>query len=209
MDVQRFDRLTRRLATRITRRTALRGALVSSTAVVMTRAGGAIAAPVDKVSICHLDKDTGAYTLISVNGNALNAHLAHGDFSPYACDGGLSCEACPTTLAPIINCAQRDFTCPTGATSFDPGGPLDPTSSAQALAACEACFGAGNCIPAADCAGAGWTAGPGNAAFGYEESRCDETGNYPDPVPSVGRVFQDGSSYPWNEFGYWGLEVCP
>lgn len=47
------------------------------------------------------------------------------------CSEGL-CEP-PSNEVPLFNCGSG-YTCPTGATTFNPGGPLDPYSSAQALA---------------------------------------------------------------------------
>ena len=46
--------------------------LVLTTSVVL-------AAKMDKVDVCHLDDETGEYHTININGNALPAHLAHGD----------------------------------------------------------------------------------------------------------------------------------
>jgi hypothetical protein len=40
----------------------------------------AFAAPEDKVTVCHLSEEEGTYEAIEVSGNALDAHLAHGDF---------------------------------------------------------------------------------------------------------------------------------
>lgn len=35
-----------------------------------------------KVDVCHFDGDTGAFRVINVSGNALPAHIAHGDAQP-------------------------------------------------------------------------------------------------------------------------------
>jgi hypothetical protein len=40
----------------------------------------AFAAPEEKVTVCHLSEEEGTYEAIEVSGNALDAHLAHGDF---------------------------------------------------------------------------------------------------------------------------------
>jgi hypothetical protein len=40
----------------------------------------AFAAPLDKVTVCHLSEEEGTYEAIEVSGNALDTHLAHGDF---------------------------------------------------------------------------------------------------------------------------------
>lgn len=140
----------------------------------------------------------------------LTTCASHDDCSAggYVCRGG-SCVQSTSTEYPLFNCGPG-YACPTGATTFDPGGPLDPTSSDQARAACEACFGIGNCVfrnyPAGDCAGDAWAGGwnAGIPSFGFEASYC---GAYPQ-MPA-GRVFTYGFSHPENDYGYWGLEVCP
>ena len=38
-----------------------------------------VRAPKQKVQICHFDEESGTYETLNVNGNALAAHLAHGD----------------------------------------------------------------------------------------------------------------------------------
>ena len=53
--------------------------------LVFSSATAATAAPEDKVTVCHIDQDDvveGEPTaiLISVSGNAVDAHLAHGDW---------------------------------------------------------------------------------------------------------------------------------
>ncbi len=89
------------------------------------------------------------------------------------------------------------YACPTGATKFQYSGALDPASSVQAKAACEACYGVGTCADTGgDCAGNGWgPPGPqsGKAYFGYQNG-CSG---------SNGRAWFYGSSY--TTFGYWGL----
>ena len=52
------------------------GAAVATARVVSP----AVAAPADKVEVCHYDADTGLLHPINVNANALDAHLAHGDY---------------------------------------------------------------------------------------------------------------------------------
>jgi hypothetical protein len=66
---------------------------------------------------------------------------------------GASCHSIVTGLGGV---------CPTGATQFCVSGPISPTSSAHARAACEACLGVGSCINTDDPAFFSfWT----NAAF--------------------------------------------
>lgn len=87
------------------------------------------------------------------------------------------------------------FSCPTGNKTFTYQGQLSESSSAQALAACEACYGVGNCEHVTgDCAGHGYGkkgAYSGNVAFGYQ-SGCSG---------SAGRAWKYGSSY--DTYGYW------
>jgi hypothetical protein len=118
-----------------------------------------------------------------------------------------SCYAAPppaqggTCTHPLFDGAPVNFTCPTGAKSFTYTGNLDPTSSDQAKAACEACYGVGKCfLEFADCAGPGWGPSPPwqyicyNAYFGYQ-SGCSG---------------DDGRSWPicysWADqgYGHWG-----
>ena len=39
-------------------------------------------AAAEKVDVCHLDKDSGAYHLINISDNAFDQHVAHGDAAP-------------------------------------------------------------------------------------------------------------------------------
>ena len=81
MDKERFDRITRRLASGQSRRGVLKGLVGSAlggTLAAMGLASGA-AKPAGKVEICHLDATTGLYNLITVSHRAVPAHLAHGD----------------------------------------------------------------------------------------------------------------------------------
>ncbi|WP_437532043.1 hypothetical protein WME79_03855 [Sorangium sp. So ce726] len=91
------------------------------------------------------------------------------------------------------------FSCPTGQTSFAYAGALDPTSSEQARAACEACYGVGACfLESADCAGLGWGPRPpgeyqcGEAYFGFENGCSGDDG----------RAWGICNSY--DSYGYWG-----
>jgi len=79
VDAQKFDGIARTLATGSSRRSVLRGLAGGALAAVgLSRAAQAV--PMDKVDLCHYDADTDTYHSISVSGNALDAHLAHGDF---------------------------------------------------------------------------------------------------------------------------------
>jgi hypothetical protein len=212
MDGRGFDDFVRRLATQRSRRSVLRGLVGGSVAVIATKAGGALAA--DKVTICHFPPENPANVqVISVGSAALPEHQAHGDFEYIECcvdsecswltDGICSEGVCeqPSYEVPLFNCGPG-YACPTSNTTFDPGGPLDPYSSDQAFAACEACYGEGAChLEGADCAGPGW--GPafnqcGLAYFGYTDG-CSG---------GPGRAWPICNSWASTDYGEWGTSSC-
>jgi hypothetical protein len=210
MERSRFDSLAKAFSMGQPRRSVLRG-LFGGVAVVAAGSGKIGAAPPQKVAICHgTGNPANPYKLLSLPEPALASHYAHGDFEPFDCDGELSCEQCTPACLPLF-CDSADI-CPTDATEFCPGGPLDPTSSDQAMAACEACFGAGECVHFdEDCSGAGWLQifdtndEPPllSPMFGYEISQCSGS------EQPAGRVFAAGNSVPEQDYGYWGTETCP
>ncbi len=115
-----------------------------------------------------------------------------------ACLGGAA-NSCthPLFSAP----AEKTFVCPTGAKTWSYNGSLDPASSDQAKAACEACYGAGKCyLENADCAGLGWGPSPpgsyscGNAYFGYQAGCSGDNG----------RTWPICQSWDYADYGYWG-----
>lgn len=70
---------------------AMAGALSTAVVPVVT-----VAKPADKIDVCHYDAETDSFKLISVNGNALGAHLAHQDYEPVwdgTCSNCVSFEA--------------------------------------------------------------------------------------------------------------------
>ena len=208
MDGSRFDSLTQRLATGWTRRSILRGLIGGAAALAIVPRELILAAP-EKVTICHVTGNQDApYKIMSLPEPAVAAHYAHGDFEPFDCGGEWNCFG-PELL---FNCGPG-YDCPTGATTFCPGGLLDSTSSDQAKAACEACFGVGACVHNdLDCSGAGWLEDfapeseppAGSPVFGYEIGLC----NPANPQPA-GRVFFGTASDPVSDYGFWGLDVCP
>jgi hypothetical protein len=114
------------------------------------------------------------------------------------------CTGTPTgggTVYPLFS-GGPGFTCTTGSTVWVlSSGTLDPTSSAQAQAACEACYGTGMCYNSAeDSAGLSW--GPmsamppscGQAYFGYTTGITGDNG----------RAFTMCNSS--KTFGYWGKQ---
>jgi hypothetical protein len=99
LDKNGFDDLTRKVAQGVSRRTLLRGLIGGgAAAVVGVKATSTLAQNAGKVDICHA-LGNGGYNLISVNMNALEAHLAHGDIAPTECENGLSCGPCSTICA--------------------------------------------------------------------------------------------------------------
>ena len=114
---------------------------------------------------------------------------------PAGCQGNDSdCQVCHAIIGP----PGDGWNCPSGATQFCVPPPLDPTSSDQAKAACEACYGAPCFLEMADCAGPGWGPKPpgqyqsGDAYFGYT-SGCSG---------DEGRVW--AISFSFTTYGYWG-----
>jgi hypothetical protein len=102
MDGHGFDDLVRQLAPGRSRRSVLRGAIGGGVALAATKVSAGLAAPAEKVLICHWSEDLGYYKLISVSGNAVEAHRAqqHGmniigpDFTSDAtCGANSSCVA--------------------------------------------------------------------------------------------------------------------
>ena len=69
--------------------------------LVFSSASAATAAPDPKVTICHIDQDDvvegePTVNLISVSSNALDAHLAHGDYA----DDTLLLDSVDCAIAP-------------------------------------------------------------------------------------------------------------
>ena len=56
-------------------------ALVPAVVLASAMAASAVGTPQDKVAICHVTGNGGTHQ-ISVSGNALQAHLGHGDSLP-------------------------------------------------------------------------------------------------------------------------------
>jgi hypothetical protein len=111
MDGKGFDELTRRLATQRSRRSVLRGLAGGGAALVAARTGATLAAPEEKFSICHWSADLGYYELISVSGNALPAHEAHGDIIYPDFTDQATCGDCNTACGEDEICGE--FGCET------------------------------------------------------------------------------------------------
>jgi hypothetical protein len=94
MGDNRFDALTRRLATGHTRRAVLRG-LAGGGVLLAAGAGTTRAKPVGKVTICH-KPGTAAEATLTVAASAVDVHLGHGDHLGrcLACsvDGAMECD---------------------------------------------------------------------------------------------------------------------
>lgn len=78
MDTQKFDAIAKSLAAGKSRRSVIGG--LFGGAFAMAGLSRVAAAPMEKVDICHYDEETSSYHVINVSGNALNAHMAHGDY---------------------------------------------------------------------------------------------------------------------------------
>lgn len=151
MESQRFDSLTRMMASGASRRTVLRGALGGALAAVGLRSVAG-AAPAAKVDICH-QTGNGTYRHINVSVNALDAHIAHGDFTD--CEGNFEVD--------FDSC-----TCVCGLTSCGTGSELntdtcecDPVDECMAADLTRCSSGSGRCVESVDtgefiCAGTGW-----------------------------------------------------
>jgi hypothetical protein len=104
----------------------------------------------DRVAVCHVVQGAPQALLISVGAQALEAHLAHGDFEPMAG----SCSL-PDTHVPCGGFAN--IPCPAGASCADvPGDGCDPTCGADCPGLCVVfepprCGRHGTCPPGMTC----------------------------------------------------------
>lgn len=101
--------------------------------------GGAAAGPADKVEVCH-KLGNGSFILININGNALDAHEAHGDGSPGGLVPGETDEyfndACGIIQATYVESPYMAFgptgwggwSCPAGTPNLVSGGYLPETA---------------------------------------------------------------------------------
>ena len=120
MDGSQFDRWTRVLTDRRSRRTAL-GVLAGMTVLGLEPAGarrrpgtGVRAARAGKTAICHRDEASGTYAKITVANRALKAHQNHGDFLHGACCRDADCESgetCRYTAGDLTKASVCTATC--------------------------------------------------------------------------------------------------
>jgi hypothetical protein len=107
------------------------------------------------------------------------------------CDGG-TCVACSAikpclsgccnlvtgacvTDCPVQYChaiTAKSGACPTGATEFCQDVPIQATSSAHALHACETCFGEGACTQEHACGGGGWGDAGNTTILRFTNATC-------------------------------------
>ena len=117
MDKERFDRITRRLASGQSRRgvrKGLVGSALGGTLAAMGLASGA-AKPAGKVAVCHFDATTGLYDHITVAYRAVPAHRAHGDgINPNFQTDVKNCGACGVTCRPGELCVGGICASPVG-----------------------------------------------------------------------------------------------
>lgn len=115
MDAERFDRLTRRLATRMPRRSLLRGAVVAGAAALLGRA---------EPGLARAQGDCGALMGIACQGDGeCQGFGAVPQCPQMACCGGV----CTDLAFDAVNCGACGLTCPPG--SFCDDG--------QCMSACE------------------------------------------------------------------------
>jgi Hint-domain len=222
MDGRGFDDLVRRLAARQSRRSVLRGVIGGGAALLASRSRRVLAAPAGKVDICHLDEE-GVYHLIPVNGNAVDAHLAHGDQLPDAC--GPNCACCILDLQ--TGCLGNEECC----SGICQGGQCVPTLSGTCSAEVDFCVEGFELCGEETCHCARRSIGAA-ICFSFELSRCsDSCGDCPEgtvcdaesaccgggpvcfqPCPPFGGVtcftgqtriaMADGTSRPINEIAF-------
>jgi hypothetical protein len=140
MEAHRFDSLTKRLATRASRRSALRG-LAGGALAAAGWAGAASAAPSEKVTICHWDDELGIYQQLSISENALGGHRRHGDF--LLPENG-TCGDCNTF------CPATAGICEIGSCSAEGVCTYGPAPFGADCGKCRICDGAGECVNAID-----------------------------------------------------------
>ena len=61
--------------------------MIDTTLTLTSEADSALKAKTGKVNVCHYDADTDTWKTLNINGNALEAHLNHGDVSLVDADG--------------------------------------------------------------------------------------------------------------------------
>lgn len=157
MDNQKFDGITKALATGTSRRSVVRGIFGGALAAAgLSRVN---AAPMEKVVICHYDADTGLYHSISVSGNAYDAHVAHGDL--LSCGAGYELNGETCTCEPIYFCEVLNGPCGEG------GRCVEDVDTGLLVCAndpgyCEACSTASDCVD-----NPGICASDGNCGFDH------------------------------------------
>ena len=142
MEANRFDSLTKKLATRANRRSALRG-LAGGALAAAGWAGAASATPRGRVTICHWDNNAGAYQQITINENGLNGHRRHpNDTFNFTSDE--TCGDCSTS------CTTNAGICEIGTCSSEGACSYGPADYGADCGKCHICDGAGTCINAVD-----------------------------------------------------------
>ena len=109
---------------------------------------------------------------------------------------GDACDNCPNDPQNKCFCYSLGTQCPSGFDEWCTDAQLDPYSSDQAKAACEACFEADCVLTNNSCAGGAWTIedtelNPHSMAFGFEDGCSGPRGR----IWSTSNTFQG--------FGYW------
>jgi hypothetical protein len=168
MEANRFDSLTKRLATRASRRSALRG-LAGGALAAAGLATSSSAAPRGKVTICHWDDDRGVFEQLSINENGLNGHRRHArDILNPDFTANETCGDCTTSCTASAGTCGIGTCSAEGCCSYEPDDSLCPGDCQTCVQAnlgnydcaplpygadcgkCHICDGAGACITAVD-----------------------------------------------------------
>jgi hypothetical protein len=175
MDSNRFDDLAKGLAHQNSRRSVVKGIGGGAAAAVFGLAGrrGASAAKAAKVGLCHVEGNGSSHYIV-VSGNALNAHLAHGDVVTDLTDTG-NCGACGNACTAPENATAS---CTDGACGFscNDGFELNDAGDAcVAVSLCDVGFEAvnGGCFQIT-----GFSGPPCSAACDNGFGNVDGSGNF-------------------------------
>jgi hypothetical protein len=154
VDQERFDRMTKQLATGQSRRGVLKGLGAAALGALGLQQTGALAKG-GKTRFCH-QNDNGTYEYITVSESAAVAHRAHGDVeNPIFATNVLHCGSCgnactaaPTNATASCVGGTCGFTCETGYQRNATGDgcvPTDPCAGKTCDPAPDACHTAGTC----------------------------------------------------------------
>ena len=184
MDSERFDQLTRTLASGQSRRSLLKGLTGTAVAGLLAAAGVHDAAARSRVGICHLTDD-GTYKYITVDQSAVPAHEAHGDVVTDLTDVA-NCGTCGNACSAPANASATcggngcGFVCNEGYEVTETGGacqPIGPCPTGYELVGNDGCFqivaGLDNSLCTNTCSVYGSVPGSGNFLCGTKVASFD------------------------------------